>query len=66
VWGQLAHLALDRQQLAVDCYLVQPYVQNRIVILDPKRSEDGREVWHFAYRYDVQIPEFNPLDGAFA
>ena len=57
-WSRLAHRFIDRKVLVVDCYEVIPYVGTRLEVLDPKRSEDGREVWHFAYRYDVKIAEF--------
>lgn len=58
VYSNLAHKHIDRKVFAVDCAEVIPYVGNLIVALDPKRSEDAREVWHFAYRYDVKMPEF--------
>ncbi len=57
-WSMMAHRAVDRKEFAVDCYLVIPYVSNLIAAPDPKRSEDGGEVWHFNYRYEVKIPEF--------
>ena len=57
-YAQLAHRNIDRKLFQVDCGEVIPYVGNLIVALDPKRSEDGKEVWHFSYRYDVKMPEF--------
>ncbi len=57
-FSKLAHRHIDRKVFVVDCGEVIPYVGNVIFALDPKRSEDGREVWHFNYRYDVKMPEF--------
>lgn len=58
VWSKLLHDHIDRSVFAHDCFEVIPYVSNQIQTLDPKRSEDGREVWHFSYRYDVKIAEY--------
>ncbi len=61
-FANLAHRHIDRKVLAVDCADAIPYVGSVIVALDPKRSEDGREVWHVSYRYDVKLPEFMSWD----
>ncbi len=61
LYAQLVHRNIDRHLFGVDCYFVFPYVNVRTETLDPKRSEDGREVWNFAYRYDCKVPEFNLL-----
>lgn len=52
------HNKVDRKLFAHDCYEVVPYVANLFAAVDPQRSEDGREVWHWAYRYEVKLPEF--------
>jgi hypothetical protein len=57
-YSKLAHRHIDRKTFVVDCGEVIPYVGNIQVVLDPKRSEDGQEVWHFSYRYDVKLPEY--------
>jgi hypothetical protein len=61
-YAKLAHRHIDRKVFVVDCGEVIPYVGNLIATLDPKRSEDGREVWHFSYRYDVKLPEYMSWD----
>jgi hypothetical protein len=57
-YAKLAHRHIDRKVFVVDCNECIPYVGNLLAVLDPKRSEDGREVWHFSYRYDVKLAEF--------
>ena len=58
VYAQAAHRHIDRKIFVVDCAEAIPYVGNVIFALDPKRSEDGKEVWHFNYRYDIKLPEY--------
>jgi hypothetical protein len=62
LFSRLVHTHIDRKVFVVDCGEVIPYVGSLIQALDPKRSEDGREVWHFSYRYDIKMPEFMSWD----
>ncbi len=55
--GMRVNQAISRRTMSVDNYCVSLIPLSRTCTIDPERSEKGKDVWQWAYRYQAQIAE---------